>query len=160
MAVFAGVLVGISVTAIVSLFISITNDKIHGNNRTKGICEKLRESADVDTDGIWHFNDALSEFKDEISELDRDIKYAEEMKRLEREKADKKSYLDSLYLEDEEKDAVYSVQEQSYGGVELIGVYATRTEAEDVKQIAREAERAYHVGIREHTINRPKKEDE
>lgn len=161
MAISLGIVIGVTISLVLVKFIMSLFDGKSETDSTDSFGERYSfKDAVVDTDGIWHFNDALSEFKDEISELDRDIKYAEEMKRLEREKADKETYLDSLYLEDEEKDVVYLVRESSFHGGLYLGIYATKTEAKGAKSEIEGLSGGRNVRIEEHTLNRPKKEDE
>ena len=76
-------------------------------------------------------------YRKEINEIDSEIEYAEETRRLEREKADKLSYLQSIYEESEPTTVVYAVKRtrRMFGTTEeIIGVYATKHEAESVRE--------------------------
>lgn len=81
----------------------------------------------------------LREFKEELNNLDKKIKYVEQLKELEKQKRDKELYLERLYAGEEDFETLYAVicrETSSWNPIHengsrwVHGIYQTRVEAE------------------------------
>lgn len=81
----------------------------------------------------------LRAFKKDLNNLDKEIKYAEELKKMQKEKRDKELHLERLYADEDEFEMLYILIHtesmwspvSEYGSKWVKGIYQTRSEANE-----------------------------